>query len=124
MFSPTPDEQVGRENGGLNWWTNMFMVAAEAVFKSATRLTYSLSHHTLSLIIFHAQVLKQLARTYADAHETMSNNDTERCGASFYRSRGIINGALWYSFAGGEIQHFSYNYNYTGNHVYAYIACE
>ncbi|KAF3852006.1 hypothetical protein F7725_005361 [Dissostichus mawsoni] len=46
-------------------------------------------------------VLKQLARTYADAHETMSNNDTERCGANFYRTRGIINGALWYSFAGG-----------------------
>ncbi|XP_044045932.1 carboxypeptidase Z isoform X2 [Siniperca chuatsi] len=47
------------------------------------------------------QMLKQLARTYADAHETMSNNDTDRCGASFYRTRGIINGALWYSFAGG-----------------------
>ena len=31
-------------------------------------------------------------RTYADAHATMSNNDTERCGASFYRTRGIING--------------------------------
>ncbi|KAM9770116.1 carboxypeptidase Z isoform 2-T2 [Menidia menidia] len=47
------------------------------------------------------QIFKQLARTYADAHATMSNNDTERCGASFYRTRGIINGALWYSFAGG-----------------------
>uniref|UniRef100_A0A667W868 Carboxypeptidase Z n=1 Tax=Myripristis murdjan TaxID=586833 RepID=A0A667W868_9TELE len=47
------------------------------------------------------QAFKQLARTYADAHATMSNNDTERCGASFYRTRGIINGALWYSFAGG-----------------------
>nr|XP_040043512.1 carboxypeptidase Z isoform X1 [Gasterosteus aculeatus aculeatus] len=47
------------------------------------------------------QVIKQLARTYADAHATMSNNDTERCGASFYQTRGIINGALWYSFAGG-----------------------
>uniref|UniRef100_A0A8D3BMQ0 Carboxypeptidase Z n=1 Tax=Scophthalmus maximus TaxID=52904 RepID=A0A8D3BMQ0_SCOMX len=44
---------------------------------------------------------KQLARTYADSHATMSNNDTDRCGASFYRTRGIINGALWYSFAGG-----------------------
>uniref|UniRef100_A0A8C6STH1 Carboxypeptidase Z n=1 Tax=Neogobius melanostomus TaxID=47308 RepID=A0A8C6STH1_9GOBI len=47
------------------------------------------------------QIFKQLARTYADSHATMSNNDTERCGASFYRTRGIINGALWYSFAGG-----------------------
>lgn len=33
----------------------------------------------------------------------MTNNDTDRCGASFYRTRGIINGALWYSFAGGKI---------------------
>ncbi|XP_008315829.1 carboxypeptidase Z isoform X2 [Cynoglossus semilaevis] len=47
------------------------------------------------------QIFKQLARTYADAHATMANNDTERCGASFYRTRGIINGAQWYSFAGG-----------------------
>ncbi|XP_056135887.1 carboxypeptidase Z isoform X2 [Lampris incognitus] len=47
------------------------------------------------------QAFKQLARTYADAHATMANNETERCGASFYRTRGIINGALWYSFAGG-----------------------
>uniref|UniRef100_A0A8C5C6D3 Carboxypeptidase Z n=1 Tax=Gadus morhua TaxID=8049 RepID=A0A8C5C6D3_GADMO len=44
---------------------------------------------------------KHLARTYADSHATMSNNDTDRCGASFYRNGGIINGALWYSFAGG-----------------------
>ncbi|XP_022542255.2 carboxypeptidase Z isoform X2 [Astyanax mexicanus] len=47
------------------------------------------------------QVFKQLARTYADAHATMSNNDTDRCGASFANKGGIINGALWYSFAGG-----------------------
>lgn len=33
----------------------------------------------------------------------MSDNDTDRCGASFYRTRGITNGALWYSFAGGEV---------------------
>ena len=48
------------------------------------------------------QAFKHLARTYADSHATMSNNDTDRCGASFYRSGGIINGALWYSFAGGK----------------------
>ncbi|XP_051940886.1 carboxypeptidase Z isoform X2 [Hippocampus zosterae] len=47
------------------------------------------------------RVFKQLARTYADAHATMSNNDTDRCGAIFYRTKGIINGALWYSFPGG-----------------------
>ncbi|KAI4900668.1 hypothetical protein NFI96_025614 [Prochilodus magdalenae] len=47
------------------------------------------------------KIFKQLARTYADAHATMSNNDTDRCGASFASKGGIINGALWYSFAGG-----------------------
>uniref|UniRef100_A0A8C1VN41 Carboxypeptidase Z n=1 Tax=Cyprinus carpio TaxID=7962 RepID=A0A8C1VN41_CYPCA len=47
------------------------------------------------------QIFKQLARTYADAHATMSNNDTERCGASFANKGGITNGAQWYSFAGG-----------------------
>ncbi|TWW58545.1 carboxypeptidase Z isoform X2 [Takifugu flavidus] len=47
------------------------------------------------------QAFQRLARTYADNHATMSDNDTDRCGAFFHRSRGIINGALWYSFAGG-----------------------
>uniref|UniRef100_A0A672Q6M4 Carboxypeptidase Z n=1 Tax=Sinocyclocheilus grahami TaxID=75366 RepID=A0A672Q6M4_SINGR len=47
------------------------------------------------------QIFRQLARTYADAHATMSNNDTERCGASFANKGGITNGAQWYSFAGG-----------------------
>ncbi|XP_046901714.1 carboxypeptidase Z [Hypomesus transpacificus] len=47
------------------------------------------------------QAFKQLARTYADAHTSMADNNTERCGASFYRTGGIINGAMWYSFAGG-----------------------
>ncbi|XP_016319912.1 carboxypeptidase Z-like [Sinocyclocheilus anshuiensis] len=46
------------------------------------------------------QIFRQLARTYADAHATMSNNDTERCGASFANKGGITNGAQWYSFAG------------------------
>lgn len=49
------------------------------------------------------QAFQRLARTYADNHATMSDNDTDRCGASFYRTRGITNGALWYSFAGGEV---------------------
>ncbi|KAL1023931.1 hypothetical protein UPYG_G00049190 [Umbra pygmaea] len=44
---------------------------------------------------------KQLARTYADAHASMADNNTERCGASFIRNGGIINGAHWYSFPGG-----------------------
>lgn len=82
MFSPTPDEQV------------------TAVSKVAEGF-YQPSSFTTVLFF---QAFKRLARTYADNHATMSNNDTDRCGASFYRTRGIINGALWYSFAGGEVQ--------------------
>ncbi|KAK3573224.1 hypothetical protein QTP86_015135 [Hemibagrus guttatus] len=47
------------------------------------------------------QIFKQLARTYADAHATMASNETQRCGGSFSSRGGIINGAQWYSFAGG-----------------------
>lgn len=61
-------------------------------------LSVELHGHSVS------QAFKLLARTYADNHATMSDNDTDRCGASFYRTGGIINGALWYSFAGGELQ--------------------
>lgn len=53
--------------------------------------------------IFFFQIFKHLARIYADAHATMSNNDTERCGASFAKNGGITNGAQWYSFAGGKL---------------------
>ena len=65
-----------------------------------------LSFVTLSqLSFFLVQSFKQLARTYADAHTSMADNNTERCGASFYRTGGITNGAMWYSFAGGELPH-------------------
>lgn len=84
MFSPTPDEQVtdgSRAAGG------------------GGGLLSALQLHGRSL----PQAFQRLARTYADNHATMSDNDTDRCGASFYRTRGITNGALWYSFAGGEV---------------------
>lgn len=72
---------------------------ADVVGRTSVSMTFHPGHSWFSV-----QVFKQLARTYADAHATMSNNDTERCGASFYRTRGIINGALWYSFVGGEMK--------------------
>ncbi|XP_032874803.1 carboxypeptidase Z isoform X2 [Amblyraja radiata] len=53
------------------------------------------------------QMFKLLARTYADAHPVMSDTLTERCGGSFAEDGGIINGAQWYSFAGG-MQDFNY----------------
>ncbi|KAM3838065.1 carboxypeptidase Z-like [Diretmus argenteus] len=71
---------------------------------------YDLSKHPLERNMFSPapdeQVFKLLARTYANAHPTMSN-DTEWCGASRNSKGGIVNGAQWYSFAGG-MQDFNY----------------
>ncbi|XP_078147986.1 carboxypeptidase Z-like isoform X2 [Centroberyx gerrardi] len=71
---------------------------------------YDLSKHPLERNMFSStpddQVFKLLARTYANAHETMSN-DSEWCGSSRDSQGGIVNGAQWYSFAGG-MQDFNY----------------
>ncbi|XP_062901077.1 carboxypeptidase Z [Mobula hypostoma] len=53
------------------------------------------------------QMFKLLAKAYADAHPVMSDTSKDRCGGSFAEDGGIINGAQWYSFAGG-MQDFSY----------------
>nr|XP_020480058.1 carboxypeptidase Z-like isoform X2 [Monopterus albus] len=67
---------------------------------------HPLGHNMLSLTPDH-QVFKFLARTYADTHETMSNENA-RCGSSHTHSeKGTINGAQWSSFA-GSMQDFSY----------------
>lgn len=56
--------------------------------------------------IFILKVFKLLARTYASAHERMSNENA-RCGSSRTHSqKGIINGAQWSSIAGSEFKTF------------------
>ncbi|KAF3697936.1 Carboxypeptidase Z [Channa argus] len=72
---------------------------------------YDLSKHPLERNLLSPtpddQVFKLLARTYANAHETMSNENA-RCGSSRTLSqKGIINGAQWSSFSGG-MQDFNY----------------
>ncbi|XP_070849240.1 carboxypeptidase Z-like isoform X1 [Chaetodon trifascialis] len=72
---------------------------------------YDLSKHPLERNMFSPtpddQVFKLLARTYANAHETMSNENAQ-CGPSRTASqKGTINGAQWSSFAGG-MQDFNY----------------
>ncbi|KAI5104209.1 carboxypeptidase Z isoform X1, partial [Silurus meridionalis] len=47
------------------------------------------------------QVFRQLARTYAYAHSTMSSQDTDRCGGKYADKEGIVNGAQWYNKIGG-----------------------
>uniref|UniRef100_A0A4W4GNJ0 Peptidase M14 domain-containing protein n=1 Tax=Electrophorus electricus TaxID=8005 RepID=A0A4W4GNJ0_ELEEL len=59
------------------------------------------------------QVFKQLARTYADAQAAdvaMASHDTYSCGSKFDDKRGIVNGAEWYSIAGGMAD---FNYLHT-----------
>ncbi|XP_029382004.1 carboxypeptidase Z isoform X2 [Echeneis naucrates] len=72
---------------------------------------YDLSKHPLERNMLSPapddQVFKFLAKTYANAHETMSNENAQ-CGPSASHSqKGIINGAQWSSFAGG-MQDFNY----------------
>lgn len=72
---------------------------------------YDLSKHPLERNIFSPtpddQVFKLLARTYANSHERMANENAH-CGPSRTNSeRGIINGAQWSSVA-GSMQDFNY----------------
>ncbi|XP_054457178.1 carboxypeptidase Z-like [Anoplopoma fimbria] len=72
---------------------------------------YDLSKHPLERNMFSPapddRVFKLLAGTYANAHETMSNENA-RCGGSRSHSqKGTVNGAQWSSMAGG-MQDFNY----------------
>uniref|UniRef100_A0A3Q1JNY7 Uncharacterized protein n=1 Tax=Anabas testudineus TaxID=64144 RepID=A0A3Q1JNY7_ANATE len=109
---PIPDsywsEKVAPETYAVMKWTRSLpFVQSASLHGGELVVTYpfDFSRHPLEERMFSPtpdeRIFKQLARTYADAHATMSNNDTERCGAGFYRTRGILNGAQWYSFAGG-----------------------
>lgn len=60
---------------------------------------------TKIILYFWLQVFKQIARTYADAHATMSEGNSGRCeNFGSIGQDGIINGAWWYSFAGGKFK--------------------
>ncbi|XP_019127654.2 carboxypeptidase Z isoform X2 [Larimichthys crocea] len=72
---------------------------------------YDLSKHPLERNMFSPtpddQVFKFLAKTYANAHESM-HLESAQCGSSSSNSqRGIINGAQWSSIA-GSMQDFNY----------------
>ncbi|MGH0134696.1 UNVERIFIED_CONTAM: hypothetical protein FKN15_074307 [Acipenser sinensis] len=56
------------------------------------------------------QVFKLLAKAYADQHPVMSDQSHDRCGGAFASKKGIVNGALWYSFPGGMAD-FNYLHN-------------
>uniref|UniRef100_A0ABM5GHK1 Carboxypeptidase Z isoform X2 n=1 Tax=Pogona vitticeps TaxID=103695 RepID=A0ABM5GHK1_9SAUR len=56
------------------------------------------------------KMFKLLSKTYADAHPGISDRSEMRCGGNFVKRGGIINGAEWYSFAGGMAD---FNYLHT-----------
>lgn len=61
--------------------------------------------------LFQLQVFTKLARTYADAHATMSNHDLSSCGGTFADKGGIVNGAKWHSITGGKSKCYEINVN-------------
>nr|XP_060633989.1 carboxypeptidase Z [Anolis sagrei ordinatus] len=56
------------------------------------------------------KMFKLLSKTYANAHPGISDKSEMRCGGNFVKRGGIINGADWYSFAGGMAD---FNYLHT-----------
>ncbi|XP_055756557.1 carboxypeptidase Z-like isoform X2 [Salvelinus fontinalis] len=116
---PIPDaywfDKVAPETYAVMKWIRSIPFVLSANFHGGELVVsypYDLSKHPLEEKMFSPtpdeQIFKQIARTYADAHATMSGNNSERCGNfGSIGQDGIINGAKWYSFAGG-MQDFNY----------------
>ncbi|XP_034712431.1 carboxypeptidase Z-like isoform X2 [Etheostoma cragini] len=115
---PIPDfywfGKVAPETYGVMKWIRSIPFVLSANFHGGDLLVsypYDLSKHPQERNMFSPtpddKVFKLLARTYANAHETMSNENAQ-CGSSRGIShKGTINGAQWSSMAGG-MQDFNY----------------
>ncbi|XP_078131948.1 carboxypeptidase Z-like isoform X1 [Sander vitreus] len=115
---PIPDYywfgKVAPETYGVMKWIRSIPFVLSANFHGGDLVVsypYDLSKHPLERNMFSPtpddKVFKLLARTYANAHETMSNENAQ-CGSSRGIShKGTINGAQWSSMAGG-MQDFNY----------------
>ncbi|XP_008281020.1 carboxypeptidase Z [Stegastes partitus] len=112
---PIPDYywfgKVAPETYAVMKWIRSIPFVLSASFHGgdlAVSYPYDLSKHPLEHNMFSPtpddKVFKLIARTYANAHETMSNENA-RCRTS--SQRGIVNGAQRSSFAGG-MQDFNY----------------
>ncbi|KAK6323142.1 carboxypeptidase Z-like [Coregonus clupeaformis] len=115
---PIPDAywfgKVAPEAYAVMKWIRSIPFVLSANFHGGELLVsypYDLSKHPLEQTMFSPtpdeQVFKQIARTYADAHATMSENSGRCDSFGSIGQDGIINGAKWYSFAGG-MQDFNY----------------
>ncbi|KAM4611250.1 carboxypeptidase Z-like isoform 2-T2 [Polymixia lowei] len=114
---PIPDfywfGKVAPETYAVMKWVRSIPFVLSANFHGGDLVVsypYDLSKHPLERKMFSPtpdeQIFKFLARTYANAHSTMAN-ESEWCGSSRNSQGGIVNGAQWYSFAGG-MQDFNY----------------
>lgn len=114
---PIPDfywfGKVAPETYAVMKWTRSIPFMLAANFHGGDLVVsypYDLSKHPIEHKFFSPtpdeKVFKVLARTYADAHATMAHEQAW-CGSARGNQNGIINGALWNSFAGG-MQDFNY----------------
>ncbi|XP_060887146.1 carboxypeptidase Z-like [Labrus mixtus] len=115
---PIPDYywfgKVAPETYAVMKWIRSIPFVLSANFQGGDLVVaypYDLSKHPLERNMVSLtpdeNVFKLLARTYANAHERMANENA-RCGSSHSKSqRGTVNGAQWSSFAGG-MQDFNY----------------
>uniref|UniRef100_A0A8D0GBD1 Carboxypeptidase Z n=1 Tax=Sphenodon punctatus TaxID=8508 RepID=A0A8D0GBD1_SPHPU len=75
---------------------------------------YDFSRHPMEEKMFSPtpdeKMFKLLAKAYVDSHPIISDKSEVRCGGSFVKRGGIINGAEWYSFTGGMAD---FNYLHT-----------
>ncbi|KAM8748006.1 carboxypeptidase Z-like isoform 1-T1 [Acanthopagrus schlegelii] len=118
---PIPDYywfgKVAPETYAVMKWIRSIPFVLSASFHGGDLVVvypYDLSKHPLQSTMFSPtpddQVFKFLARTYANAHETMSY-ESAQCGSSRTHSeKGMINGAQWSSFAGSMMD---FNYLHT-----------
>jgi len=72
----------------------------------------------ITLRLFISQVFKLLAGTYANAHQTMSNENA-RCGPSRTSSqKGTVNGAQWSSITGGGLNNWTWTLSVAINEMW------
>uniref|UniRef100_A0AAY3ZYM6 FZ domain-containing protein n=1 Tax=Denticeps clupeoides TaxID=299321 RepID=A0AAY3ZYM6_9TELE len=102
------DKAVAPETYAVMKWIRSIPFVLSASFHGGDLVVsypYDFSKHPQEENLFSPtpdeMVFKQLARTYANAHTTMTNSDSDRCGTQFAEKGGIVNGAEWYSIKGG-----------------------
>ncbi|XP_076829139.1 carboxypeptidase Z-like [Brachyhypopomus gauderio] len=129
---PIPDSywagKVAPETYAVMKWMRSIPFVLSANFHGGDLVVsypYDLSKHPLENNMFSPtpdeQVFKQLARIYADTHTTMARQDSY-CKTSFADKGGIVNGAEWYSIAGGMTD---FNYLHTNClEITVHLSCD